>query len=85
MAVTQLLPQLLGHVGSEGVQQLHQRLKLGLGGTAVVVHGVDQRHQLGNGGVHLQTLNICADLLDGLVHQGLHGGAVALALHQLVT
>ena len=39
VAVAQLLPQLLGHVGSKGVQQLHQRLKLGLGGAAVVAKG----------------------------------------------
>ena len=84
MAVAQLLPQLLSHVGSKRVQQLNNGLQLGLGRAAVVVQGVDQRHQLGDGGVHLQALDISAHLLDGLVHQGLDGGAIALALHQLV-
>ena len=71
-------------MGSKRVQQLDDRLQLSLGGTAVVVQGVDQGHELSNGGIHLQGLDVCANLLDGLVHQGLDLGAVALALHQLV-
>ena len=84
MAVAQLLPQLFGHVGSKRVQQLNNGLQLGLGRAAVVVQGVHQRHELGNGGVHLQGLDVSAHLLDGLVHQGLDLRAIALALHQLV-
>ena len=84
MAVAQLLPQLLGHVGSERVQQLDDGLELGSGRAAVVVQGVDQSHELCNGGVHLQALDVSAHLLDGLVQQSLQLGTIALALHQLV-
>ena len=84
LGVAQLLPQLLGHVGGKWVQQLQQQLVLGLGRTPLIAQRVDVDHQLGNGGVGLQRVNVLADLLDGAVGNGLQLGADALAGNELL-
>ena len=81
--VAHLFPQFLGHVRSEGIQQLQQHFILAAGGAAGIRQGVHIDHQLGDGGVGLQAVDVLAHLLDGAVHQGFQFGTHA-AFQQLV-
>ena len=65
-----LLPQLLDHVRREGREHEQQLLKIAAG-EAVGVELVDHRHERGDGGVHLERVDVVRDLLDGLVDDGL--------------
>ena len=66
-------------MGGEGVQQQEQILQVAPG-AAVGVQLVHHGHHSGDGGVHLQTVHILCDLLDGLVDDGrvLFGNAIFL-------
>ena len=61
-----LLPELLDHVGRERREHKQQRLKVAAA-DAVSIELVDHSHEGGDGGVHLQRVNVVRDLLDGLV------------------
>lgn len=54
VGVAHLLPQFLGHMGNKRVQQLQQHFVLCAGCTALIVQGIHQNHQLGNGSIGLQ-------------------------------
>ena len=66
----ELLPQLLDHVRRKGREHEQQLLKIAAG-EAVGVELVDHRHERGDGGVHLERVDVVRDLLDGLVDDGL--------------
>ena len=65
-----VLPHLLHHVGGKGAEQQAEHLHVALG-AAIGVELVDHGHHGGDSGVHLQLVDILADLLDGLVDDGL--------------
>ena len=61
-----LLPQLFDHVGCERREHEQQRFKVSAA-DAGRIELVDHSHEGGDGGGHLQRVNIVRDLLDGLV------------------
>ena len=63
----------IGDVRGKGIQQPQQNAHVALG-DAVGSHLVDGGHHGGDGGVHLQRVDIVGDFLDGLVENGLVGG-----------
>ena len=64
-------------MGGEGAEQQAQHLHVALG-AAVGIELVDHGHHGGNGGVHLQLVDVLRHLLDGLVDDGLVLGRDAL-------
>ena len=66
-------------MGGKGIQQAQQDAHVALC-HAVGGHFIDSGHHGGDGGVHLQGVNIVSDLLDGLVEDGLVGRGQVLAV-----
>ena len=74
-----LLPQLFDHVGCERREHEQQRFEVTAAET-VGIELVDHGHKGGDGGVHLERIDVVRDLLDGLVDDGrvLFGNAIFL-------
>ncbi|MNS52788.1 hypothetical protein D3C72_855150 [compost metagenome] len=74
--VTQLRPELLGHVRREGREQQNEGLEALTRELVRLVGLVDEDHHLADGGVEAQALDVVGDLLDGLVQRAGELGVV---------